>query len=224
MEGICELGSNVKKFCWKHRMKIGFGALAVAGGVALYYYLKENETEGSTGSDDLESGNEEKRKLSGDQATSYEESKGDHEKKRSEMKPSAESSPSEELKGDGEGKEGDERLRKAVNELYGFSVVYFLPNVRLRLKEIIDVSETIKRLKELKNDHSDESRDMKVSLWNQIKITSFTSLIATIYSMSAVSILLQVQMNILVRDTIKISNSGYLLASSLLHFLTFRTL
>jgi hypothetical protein len=202
MEGICELGSNVKKFCWKHRTKIGLGALAIAGGVALYYYLQENETTPGEAGDpgNSEIGSDGKTKSNGDEVISHEE-----------RKVSLESSQSDELKGDCE---EDGRLRKAVNELYGFSVIYFLPNVRLRLKEIIDVSETIKRLKELKNDHSDESRDLKVSLWNQIKITSFTSLIATIYSMSAVSILLQVQMNILVRDTIKISNSGILFSHS----------
>jgi hypothetical protein len=192
-----EAMESAKKFCWKHRMKIGLGAVAVAGGVALYYYLNHQEEshpdnqsrEGQRPTSDLPS-----------PSSGEEEMKSPSKDFQSRRSPPESDSERENL--------DEQRLLVAVNELYGFSLVYFLPNVRSRLKDLIDVSETIQRLKDLKNDHSDESRDMKVSLWNNIKISSFTTLLATVYAISAVSVLLHVQMHILVRDTVKITSSG----------------
>ena len=41
----------------------------------------------------------------------------------------------------------------AVNELFDFSLIYFLPTIKQKVKDVVDVSETVRRLKELmKND------------------------------------------------------------------------
>lgn len=92
------------------------------------------------------------------------------------------------------------RMLLAVNELYGFSLVYFLPNIRSRVRTLVDVSHAIRKLKELKNDSSEEARDLKVTMWDEINLSAFSSLVVTVYSLAAVSILLRVQMHILVRD------------------------
>jgi hypothetical protein len=195
---------SAKKFCWKHRMKIGLGAVALAGGVALYYYLNQGDEEQKPPSSSSFTDEQRTTALPASSSSGEEEMKvssTDLDQRRSSQ--SQPPSPNQERENRDEA-----RLIVAVNELYGFSLIYFLPNVRSRLKDLIDVSETIARLKDLKNDHSDESRDMKVSLWNNIKISSFTTLLATVYGITVVSVLLHVQMHILVRDTIKISNSG----------------
>jgi hypothetical protein len=39
----------------------------------------------------------------------------------------------------------------AVNDLFDFSLVYFLPTIRQKVKEEVDVTETIQKLKSLMN-------------------------------------------------------------------------
>jgi hypothetical protein len=37
----------------------------------------------------------------------------------------------------------------AVNDLFDFSLVYFLPTIKQKVKEVVDVTDTVKKLKEL---------------------------------------------------------------------------
>lgn len=168
MNSFSGIVEDVKQFCWKHRAKIGVGAVCIAGGAAVYYYYTHKET--------LTDNSEEEQERSKD---------------------------AEGAKIDAEGT----RMLVAVNELYGFAIIYFTPTIRGRVKEVIDVSETIRRLKELKSDHSEESRDEKVTLWDDIKLSAFSSLLTTVYSLSTASVLLRVQMHILVRDAARVGES-----------------
>ena len=37
----------------------------------------------------------------------------------------------------------------AVNDLFDFSLIYFLPTIKQKVKEVVDVTDTVKKLKEL---------------------------------------------------------------------------
>jgi hypothetical protein len=37
----------------------------------------------------------------------------------------------------------------AVNDLFDFSLLYFLPTIKQKVKEVVDVTDTVKKLKEL---------------------------------------------------------------------------
>jgi hypothetical protein len=171
MDDISRLATDFKEFCWKHRTKIGVGAICIAGGAALYYYYggDDNQSTSSQVTRAVSVPNGSKDKL-----------------KDSKKEPEVESERT--------------RMLLAVNELYGFSLVYFLPNIRSRVRTLVDVSHAIRKLKDLKNDTSEEARDLKVTMWDEINLSAFSSLVATVYSLAAVSILLRVQMHILVRD------------------------
>jgi hypothetical protein len=177
--------SDFKQFCWKHKAKIGISAIIVVGGAALYYYYSDAEkTEDPPDSNSS-------RVVAPVVANDIENDlKVDHSKHANE----------DQLE--------ESRMLLAVNELFGFSIIYFSPSIRTHIKDVIDVSDTIKKLKELKNNISDEGREIKIALWNDVKLAAISSLFTTIYSLSAASVLLQVQMHILVCDAASSSSSG----------------
>lgn len=37
----------------------------------------------------------------------------------------------------------------AVNDLFDFSLIYFLPTIKQKVKEVVDVTDTVRKLKEL---------------------------------------------------------------------------
>ena len=170
MEDLSRYASNFKEFCWKHRTKIGIGALLVAGGAAYYYYYGKEESSSSTASTESSP-----RKSATPRGGESQHSSPPIDSERT-------------------------RMLLAVHELYGFSLIYFLPNIRSRVRVLVDVSHAIQKLKELKNDMSEEARDIKVTLWDEINLSAFSALITTIYSLAGASTLLRVQMHILVRD------------------------
>lgn len=165
--------SNISKFCWRHRGKIAVTTLGIGAvlGAAYYYYGDEEEV------DECEGGND----------SDAEEGKENNELSTDNMtNPAAVKKRTSEL--------------IAVNDLFDFSLTYFLPTIKQKVKEVVDVTDTVQKLKELmKRDTAPEQHVSKAVLWREIQLSAFNTLLTTAYSVSGASLLLMVQMHILVR-------------------------
>jgi hypothetical protein len=94
------------------------------------------------------------------------------------------------------------RLRKQ----YDIALKQFLPTLRAKILEVVDVTSAIKRIKELRSGSGGSSLDDELlrsredMLWEEIKVSSFTLLFVSSYMVSALTVLLRVQLHILVRS------------------------
>lgn len=171
--------SKVSKFCWRHKGKIALASLgigAVLGAAYYYYYEDESEEDGLTLSDESDD-DENNSRL--DKTLSCPDAK-EFERRTNEL--------------------------IAVNNLFDFSLIYFLPTIKQKVKEVVDVTDTVKKLKELKNrDSSQENTVTKCALWREIMHSAFNSMLTSAYAVSGASLLLMVQMHILVRSSQAIS-------------------
>jgi len=165
--------SNISNFCWRHRGKIAVTALGIGAvlGAAYYYYDEdEDENEECDGNDSDEGEEIENGEKSNDPMTD----------------PAAVKKRTSEL--------------IAVNDLFDFSLTYFLPTIKQKVKEVVDVTDTVQKLKELmKRDTAPEQHVSKAALWREIQLSAFNTLLTTAYAVSGASLLLMVQMHILVR-------------------------
>lgn len=75
----------------------------------------------------------------------------------------------------------------------------FLPTLRIKIKEVVDVSSAIRKIKELRNSPDGHGQE-EIMLWEEIKVHSFTMLFVTSYMISAMVVLLRIQLHILARQ------------------------
>jgi hypothetical protein len=75
----------------------------------------------------------------------------------------------------------------------------FLSTLRIKIVEVVDVISAVRQIKELRASGSEDSKEIEAKLWEDIKIGSFTLFFVTIYMVSALTVLLKVQMHILAR-------------------------
>ena len=172
---------NVLQFLWKHKNKILVGGAICAAGYAAYQHyfpappkLKEDE--------------EEIRIATVNNMTSTH---------RDLLKPGQRS-----------------RMLLRIRKQFDIAIKQFLPTVRLKIATAVDVSSAIRQIKELrsiKNNHENNngssSGTMKngqhiasmneALLWEEVKVSSLTLLYLSAYMVSAVTVLLRVQLHIL---------------------------
>jgi hypothetical protein len=95
------------------------------------------------------------------------------------------------------------RMLRRLRKQYEIALRQFLPTLRIRILEVVDVSSAIKRIKELRSsstENEDSARQIEEILWDDIKESSFTLLYVTAYMVSAICVLLRVQLHILGRS------------------------
>eukprot|EP00596_Hydrurales_sp_CCMP1899_P000930 CAMPEP_0119034826 /NCGR_PEP_ID=MMETSP1177-20130426/1830_1 /TAXON_ID=2985 /ORGANISM="Ochromonas sp, Strain CCMP1899" /LENGTH=313 /DNA_ID=CAMNT_0006992559 /DNA_START=361 /DNA_END=1302 /DNA_ORIENTATION=+ len=90
----------------------------------------------------------------------------------------------------------------------------FLPTMRMKILEVVDISTAIRKIKELKisgnnetKNGSDNDNNTVNELWDEIKISSITLLFMSAYMVSAVTVLLRVQLHILGKSMENIQDS-----------------
>lgn len=93
------------------------------------------------------------------------------------------------------------RLLLRIRRQYDTSCRHFLPTLKKKIHETVDISATVKKIKELRaSGRSENAEEAEQALWDDIKISSFTLLFAGVYMTAAVCTLLRVQLYVLARS------------------------
>lgn len=159
--------SRSGKYLWRHRNKIAVGGAVCAAGLALYAYYSSSNSIAET---------EEEKFL------------------MSEVKKEAQLTR----------KPGDRsRMLLRIRKQFDFAIRQFLPTMRAKILEVVDVSSAIRKIKELRTANTEETNGndtlavTEAMLWDEIKVSSLTLLYVSAYMVSAVTVLLRVQLHIL---------------------------
>lgn len=91
------------------------------------------------------------------------------------------------------------RLLLRIRTQFDFACRQFLPTLKTKVCEAVDINGTVSRIKKLRENSSSNTKEIESKLWNEIKTASFTILIVTAYAMSAVCTLLKLQLHLLAR-------------------------
>jgi len=92
------------------------------------------------------------------------------------------------------------RLLLRMRRQFDQTASQFLPTLRIKIVEVVDISGTVKHIKELRRNATSNQEELEVRLWGEIKNASFTMLLVTAYMLSAVCTLLKIQLHILGRS------------------------
>jgi hypothetical protein len=92
------------------------------------------------------------------------------------------------------------RLLFKVRRQFDTSASQFLPTLRLKIVEVIDINGTVKHIKELRSRATNNKEELEARLWAEIKDSSFALLVVTAYMLAAVCTLLRIQLHILARS------------------------
>lgn len=128
------------------------------------------------------------------------------------------------------GRRGHQRARLLlrVRRQFDLACKHFLPTLRKKIFEFIDINATVRQIKELRmngingstnttlssggaagNNNQQSTNtvaDAEAILWDDVKVSAFTMHFVTIYMLAAVCVLLKIQLHILARS-IALSNS-----------------
>lgn len=92
------------------------------------------------------------------------------------------------------------RLLQRIRKQFDFAACQFLPTLRVKIVEVVDINGTVRHIKELRTHATSNQEELEARLWNEIKNASFTMLLVTAYMLSAVCTLLRIQLSILARS------------------------
>ena len=98
------------------------------------------------------------------------------------------------------------RMLLRIRKQFDFAIRQFLPTMHTRILEVVDVSSAIRKIKELRTANGESNRSSEDSsafmrtealLWDEIKVSSLTLVYVSAYMVSAVTVLLRIQLHIL---------------------------
>lgn len=123
--------------------------------------------------------------------------------------------------GAGEGTvKGESRARKrarilvVVRRQYSSYAMHFLPTLKLKINEVVDVNNAVRKIKEIRSNNGkssgDSSVDIEARLWNEIKVSSITILFVTVYMESIVCTLLRILLHVVAAYTSERESNGEL--------------
>lgn len=92
------------------------------------------------------------------------------------------------------------RLLLKMKSQFDQTANQFLPTLRVKIVEVVDISGTVRHIKELRRNATSNQEDLEARLWSEIKNASFAMLLVTAYMLSAVCTLLKIQLHILARS------------------------
>ena len=102
------------------------------------------------------------------------------------------------------------KLLFKIRRQFDTSVNQFIPTLRVKIVEVIDINGTVRHIKELRAKATTNKEELETRLWTEIKDSSFAMLIVTSYMLSAVCVLLRIQLHILARSLQKSYNNNQL--------------
>ena len=207
--GLEKWSRPARKWLWTHRGKVAVAAAVVATAAAVYYTTKaqqplqlEDMDEDVDGEDDDWNDVEGAGGVRGRRRVRNAASLG------SAAKPAQKSLERS-------------RMLLRVRKQYDVAAMYFLPTLKLKIAEYVDVANTIKQIRDLRagnnsaigpGEESPEKAEER--LWEEIKVTSFTHLFVTAYMEIAISLVLRIQIHILARSAKSLEPSSSSASSS----------
>ena len=84
-----------------------------------------------------------------------------------------------------------------IRSQFDTAALQFLPTLRMKIFEILDIEHTVRKLKDLRSSSVVDKVILEDDLWNELKISSFTMLFVTTYMLSAVCVLIRIQLHII---------------------------
>lgn len=162
------------KFLYKHRQKIAATTAVVGSAAFLYFYY-------GTSNDSITENITSNSAHFGDESYNEESAKNN----------SKELSDKKKLQ--------LSRIRKQFEN----AREKFLPTLRVKIFEIVDVSDTIQEIRKLRNSQGKKgkvdsnTRLIEMQLWEKIKISSITILFVSVYMTSAICLILKIQFHLL---------------------------
>lgn len=95
------------------------------------------------------------------------------------------------------------RILLRIRRQYDNSCHHFIPTLRRKILDTVDISATVRKLKELRATAGiNISGSAEQELWDEIKISSLSLFFVAIYMVSALCTLLRVQLHVLARTLI----------------------
>ncbi|KAJ1407749.1 Peroxin-3 [Ochromonadaceae sp. CCMP2298] len=92
------------------------------------------------------------------------------------------------------------RLLLRIRRQFDTATGQFLPTLRVKIVEVVDINGTVRHIKALRAQATENQEELEARLWNEIKNASFAMLVVTVYMLSAVCTLLRIQLHILARS------------------------
>ena len=101
------------------------------------------------------------------------------------------------------------RLLLRIRKQYETALQQFMPTLKSKIKEVVDINGTVRQIKELRASAlPEDSRELEVQLWEEIKVSSLTLLLVTCYMTCALCTLLKLQLYILAKSIYKPSENS----------------
>ena len=92
------------------------------------------------------------------------------------------------------------RLLFKASRQFDTTASQFLPTLRVKVVEVIDINGTVKHIKDLRAKATTDKDELETKLWTEIKNSSFSMLVVSAYMLCAVCTLLRIQLHILGRS------------------------
>ena len=192
MESLKEVG----RFIYRHKNKIAIASI-VAIGTAIYYsYNKSNR---------IINNNIDEEHLEEEEGDEY-EFFNPRLRQRSLVRNSTSSRHIVQDSGIKAGMRSKYMLR--IRKQFDSYAKQFLPTLRIKIKEVVDVSSAVRKIKELRGNSPDSGGQEEIMLWEEIKVHSFTMLFVTSYMISAMVVLLRIQLHVLARQLKQMNLEG----------------
>ena len=169
---------NVRDYLNKNRGRIAFAAIAVIAVSAYYHYTSSAEVKAV---EECNVENAEVAKSTSKVAISEVISNG--------------------IKDDDDdaGMHNTKMLIK-IRSQFDTAALHFLPTLRMKIFEIVDIELTVRKLKDLRSSTIADKMILEDDLWNELKISSFTVLFVTAYMLSAVCVLIRIQLHVIAKS------------------------
>jgi len=198
MESLKEVG----RYLYRHKNKLAIAA-AVAIGTAVYYHYYSNNSNSINNINDINEENDEDE-------DEYEYNQHTNHRQRAIRNIS-----SRNVVHDSAMKGMRSKYMLRIRKQFDSYAKQFLPTLRIKIKEVVDVSSAIRKIKELRNSPEGHGQE-EIMLWEEIKVHSFTMLFVTSYMISAMVVLLRIQLHILARQLRQLNLESNRNGSSLL--------
>jgi hypothetical protein len=169
---------NVRDYLNKNRSRIAFATIAVIAVSAYYHYTSSSEvkTDEERNADNTDVANSKSKveinNIIGHGMNEDEDDTGVH----------------------------NTKMLIKIRSQFDTAALHFLPTLRMKIFEIVDIEHTVRKLKDLRSSTIADKTLLEDDLWNELKISAFTMLFVTAYMLSAVCVLIRIQLHVIAKS------------------------
>ncbi len=100
------------------------------------------------------------------------------------------------------------RILLRLRREFDITAQCFLPTLRTKIMEVVDINESVRAIKELRTKSSEQNNEPAIQLWEEVKISAFQMMFVSSYMLCAMCILLRVQLCLLTRVSNRSGSAG----------------